>query len=121
MTAYERRISDWSSDVCSSDLVETDAAQVEQRPGGGDRLLDRRAHVDFGHAPFHPPRLQLGQVENLVDEAGKTLALPDHDGEEFAAPPWRQAGVEIGSANVRTTVTTAHLVCRFLLEKNIKP
>src|SRR3546814_16768060 len=30
-TAYERRISDWSSDVCSSDLV----GPVQRREGGG--------------------------------------------------------------------------------------
>src|SRR3546814_10761669 len=29
-TAYEMRISDWSSDVCSSDLSEPDAAKREQ-------------------------------------------------------------------------------------------
>src|SRR3546814_11700286 len=34
-TAYEMRISDWSSDVCSSDLFErgTDDAEVERRLG----------------------------------------------------------------------------------------
>src|SRR3546814_6029254 len=40
-TAYELRISDWSSDVCSSDLDDrTDAF--------GDRVLDRMAHAS-GH------------------------------------------------------------------------
>src|SRR3546814_7825955 len=29
-TAYEMRISDWSSDVCSSDLIASDDALVEQ-------------------------------------------------------------------------------------------
>src|SRR3546814_4991813 len=37
-TAYEMRISDWSSDVCSSDL---DFAEVEVRRKPG-RALDRR-------------------------------------------------------------------------------
>src|SRR3546814_4640461 len=33
-TAYEMRISDWSSDVCSSDLM-TDAAALPGQPRGG--------------------------------------------------------------------------------------
>src|SRR3546814_3261843 len=33
-TAYEMRISDWSSDVCSSDLAEKLAAHGHQRPAG---------------------------------------------------------------------------------------
>src|SRR3546814_8086369 len=50
-TAYEMRISDWSSDVCSSDLLNLQAAQarhlnVEQHaadPLGTDRRQERRA------------------------------------------------------------------------------
>src|SRR3546814_6872178 len=34
-TAYEMRISDWSSDVCSSDLIETVAAPASKSRGGG--------------------------------------------------------------------------------------
>src|SRR3546814_10630644 len=40
-TAYEMRISDWSSDVCSSDLPDTGQPDVPQelrrREAGGDR------------------------------------------------------------------------------------
>src|SRR3546814_17409079 len=39
MTAYEVRISDWSSDVCSSDLVESDARG--QRTAYGDEVGSR--------------------------------------------------------------------------------
>src|SRR3546814_5067981 len=35
-TAYEMRISDWSSDVCSSDLIPGDGAA--RQPGGGNPL-----------------------------------------------------------------------------------
>src|SRR3546814_8358446 len=39
-TAYEMRISDWSSDVCSSDLLRSDSSFREDRPEivslGGD-------------------------------------------------------------------------------------
>src|SRR3546814_310154 len=43
MTAYEMRISDWSSDVCSSDLLSD-----RRRQGGKDiaGLLLRPAHID---------------------------------------------------------------------------
>src|SRR3546814_3548397 len=43
-TAYEMRISDWSSDVCSSDLLR----RVEDRGGGLRRLdaVDLRAFLD---------------------------------------------------------------------------
>src|SRR3546814_17120746 len=34
-TAYEMRISDWSSDVCSSDLPEFVALGLRCQPGGG--------------------------------------------------------------------------------------
>src|SRR3546814_20450812 len=44
-TAYEVRISDWSSDVCSSDLV--GAAGVGRRPGrSGNPEADRRSHPE---------------------------------------------------------------------------
>src|SRR3546814_9743480 len=44
-TAYEMRISDWSSDVCSSDLpaILTNTARVEAWPGG---LLRARGNHD---------------------------------------------------------------------------
>src|SRR3546814_17784283 len=39
-TAYERRISDWSSDVCSSDLIVDD----DDGAGAGRRDADGRVH-----------------------------------------------------------------------------
>src|SRR3546814_3889546 len=44
-TAYEMRISDWSSDVCSSDLKQVLLAAQEGRLAKGERaaLLDKRA------------------------------------------------------------------------------
>src|SRR3546814_1852354 len=37
-TAYEMRISDWSSDVCSSDLT-TPVVDIDLRPGGRALML----------------------------------------------------------------------------------
>src|SRR3546814_8671245 len=57
-TAYEVRISDWSSDVCSSDLL-------EGRVLGGGADQDHRAVLDIGQEA-----VLLGAVEavDLVDE-----------------------------------------------------
>src|SRR3546814_5558177 len=55
-TAYEMRISDWSSDVCSSDLLR---AEVGQGLGGerpGDQLAEFQ-HADAGeYLPCHACR-----------------------------------------------------------------
>src|SRR3546814_9974255 len=61
-TAYERRISDWSSDVCSSDLFATDTNVVRAVGEIGGPLVDLgREQIDLslgcvssvaGHAPL---------------------------------------------------------------------
>src|SRR3546814_18012830 len=40
-TAYEMRISDWSSDVCSSDLAVEEIVDVGAAPGAGNLAVDR--------------------------------------------------------------------------------
>src|SRR3546814_17925220 len=37
-TAYEMRISDWSSDVCSSDLISREYGMPLRFPGGAERI-----------------------------------------------------------------------------------
>src|SRR3546814_4900864 len=59
-TAYEMRISDWSSDVCSSDLVQPDhplraalnALDLVLTYGGGDPVVD--AYREIGAADCIP-------------------------------------------------------------------
>src|SRR3546814_4681409 len=46
-TAYEMRISDWSSDVCSSDLVAEGGELVWEEMGQGLRTADSQAHGDI--------------------------------------------------------------------------
>src|SRR3546814_15787134 len=73
-TAYELRISDWSSDVCSSDLLPVRAdrgdvggrgAAVGQRPkcGVGEGATD--AHVEFGDRVERDARVLLAQFDQL--------------------------------------------------------
>src|SRR3546814_20618088 len=49
-TAYEMRISDWSSDVCSSDLHYPTPQELDpaQRDRGGGRVLDQLSRADTG-------------------------------------------------------------------------
>src|SRR3546814_9393311 len=51
-TAYEMRISDWSSDVCSSDLLLLDAATKDQRFAGIVSELTHRISRDQDRKPF---------------------------------------------------------------------
>src|SRR3546814_7642914 len=44
-TAYEMRISDWSSDVCSSDLREDQRGDEADRPVAGQRQPHRHRRV----------------------------------------------------------------------------
>src|SRR3546814_9797908 len=55
-TAYEMRISDWSSDVCSSDLLQ----QHRQRRGRGDDAL--AADACFGQPQVQGEIAARGQV-----------------------------------------------------------
>src|SRR3546814_6651493 len=85
-TAYEMRISDWSSDVCSSDLA--------RRAAGGD--LDQPAAL--GHRPGAP---RLSRRRGVHRYLVRFPALAGDDGGHLAArrlafpqPP------EIGRAHV---------------------
>src|SRR3546814_7203987 len=53
-TAYEMRISDWSSDVCSSDL--------QCRPDVGTQALDRELVVVVGLDGFGPATVEHGRI-----------------------------------------------------------
>src|SRR3546814_4713898 len=80
-TAYEMRISDWSSDVCSSDL-----ALDQQRLGGmvKSAIADRLRELDV--APLLGQALQAALAEGrhqplldaMVKWGSKTLELNEH-------------------------------------------
>src|SRR3546814_20740380 len=101
-TAYEMRISDWSSDVCSSDLTMSlstitleDALQllklprvVGQHPDGGEIVA---SNGKFGpYIKWGDETRSVDTEEKLlsiaVDEAVKVLAEPKKFGRRKAAP-----------------------------------
>src|SRR3546814_8691143 len=114
-TAYEMRISDWSSDVCSSDLgVEdlplmpglaeiADAATVFDAPQG--RIVESYAAGTVAAAEirsFYAQTLpQLGWTAVDAGQAGPLEFRREGRSEEHTSEP----------------VTNAHIVCRLLLEK----
>src|SRR3546814_13301842 len=61
MTAYEMRISDWSSDVCTSDLI---SREWSKRPDDVDQIF----------------MLALGAIPHVMIAMGK---LPRHTGMDF--------------------------------------
>src|SRR3546814_7416830 len=80
-TAYEMRISDWSSDVCSSDLlgqpaVEGAGVEAPGDHGVGDRLLVRRVlRGDEAERSVAVPGEQLGH--RVHHHVGAVLEGPE--------------------------------------------
>src|SRR3546814_17679986 len=90
-TAYEMRISDWSSDVCSSDLAGC------RRLLAGDRAAQGGGAV---HRADRLPRHQEGRPESRADRAIRPVAVP------HAVPGrrTRRSGYKIGRASCRERV-----------------
>src|SRR3546814_10104634 len=63
-TAYELRISDWSSDVCSSDLYSTHlpGCPCAETPGAAGRLTHANTGASQGSPPF-AQRCPMGSVK----------------------------------------------------------
>src|SRR3546814_18909116 len=75
-TAYDMRISDWSSDVCSSDLPRPEVALADPF-GGGDQAADWPGHlIGEGHADphGHQPQQQRHQDRKRV-VSGKSVSV----------------------------------------------
>src|SRR3546814_9623811 len=82
-TAYEMRISDWSSDVCSSDLL----AEAPDQPGGkriGERPV-RRDREQRGSGAISHARSRLRSPESPRGRRYRTTT-PDGRGRTRAPP-----------------------------------
>src|SRR3546814_8669058 len=123
------RISDWSSDVCSSDLMDALAEAFAEQEWGSD---DAEALVDRAIERFKadPAASELAGQRDLIarcfsaSSVEAILAALDEAGDDWAA---KVAAIvrkqsptslkvtfaqQIGRAHVCTPVTNAHLVCR---------
>src|SRR3546814_6013141 len=70
-TAYEMRISDWSSDVCSSDLVDLAHVVMQQHIGGARRVDPEPGPDDAGAGEMGLHHLGLEVlVEEFADRHG---------------------------------------------------
>src|SRR3546814_6150401 len=113
-TAYEMRISDWSSDVCSSDLFEAHAAQIlfleviVADAGDSHELLDRMRLPDRHHQSSADGELASQLLRDVRPAGGGDDRVEGRGGGQAF-------GSEIGRAHVCTPVTNAQLVCRLLL------
>src|SRR3546814_3748410 len=76
-TAYEMRISDWSSDVCSSDLLE----QI-----GGGQAVGGRFESETREGPVD----DVGQHREVIEDEGE-----DADVEDFPDQPAEDVGLAV--------------------------
>src|SRR3546814_8615036 len=108
--AYELRISDWSSDVCSSDLFKVDFGII-----GISGIDDDGTLLDFDYR-------EVRAAQAIIKNSRRVFLATDHT--KFG----RNAMVRLAHVNEihavldrkstrLNSVTNAHLVCRLLLEK----
>src|SRR3546814_10218699 len=87
-TSYELRISDWSSDVCSSDLHRRDGLEVlvegrdahprlRRQLGDGDRLLEVALQAADGAIDLLQPALAVGDLPEAHALIGADQAVED--------------------------------------------
>src|SRR3546814_7999462 len=80
-TAYEMRISDWSSDVCSSDLQLQQVAEQEGRQAPlEDRLVPAEQHAE----PEQARQVDEGVADQHGDGRRQHVAVPAAFGEPAA-------------------------------------
>src|SRR3546814_5731333 len=110
------RISDWSSDVCSSDLPATARDGIDDRQFA---VLCRRHARCVVVEQEEQRQLQAGS-ETVVDDEVVVRAvvvdLTQRAGLDTCRQPLPAEASEIGRAHVCTPVTNAPLVCRPPLE-----
>src|SRR3546814_2281833 len=94
-TAYEVRISDWSSDVCSSDLLDP-----------GTEYKELRALFPMYITPFQVAALARSGIESVSDLDGKVVGTGPKGGtggtywERWFEDLGMEVSVQIGRAHV---------------------
>src|SRR3546814_1401013 len=99
-TAYEMRISDWSSDVCSSDLPEVSAID---KPAG-----------------FSAEFIACGEADRSCPSSEEVARIAGNIGGCNLLRAFAVAEIEIARSEEHTSELQSlmpHLVCRLLLEK----
>src|SRR3546814_1990127 len=119
------RISDWSSDVCSSDLFADEA--IEAIEANRNRPFFLYLAFNAPHTPLQATKADYDKLPQIKDHKtrvyGAMIAQLDRRIGDVMAK-LKEAGIDdntlvkIGRAHVCTPVTKAHLVCRLSLEKN---
>src|SRR3546814_18998974 len=85
MTAYEMRISDWSSDVCSSDL-----AGLAERDDGGELGCGQPERQRLGRRAQLPDRVaHRDEVDSVRQRHADEVALPHTHRAQTAPQPIR--------------------------------
>src|SRR3546814_8088460 len=106
------RISDWSSDVCSSDLSSPDTV-----------VGDVRSSTSF-RRPTGSRICASTSIERSIDaiDSRRVISSSSLTFAPSGTPSETKTRCErkIGRAHVCTPVTNAHIVCRLLLEKKKK-
>src|SRR3546814_3493767 len=118
-TAYEMRISDWSSDVCSSDIEFADLQILKQqsaiiltfrKPAAVPSPVNLQAEPDRIALLTHDLRLFFLLTDNDADPAERL-----QNTRRLAATAGVKAlhgqAIKIGRAHVRTQDTHSHTVC----------
>src|SRR3546814_9265854 len=98
-TAYEMRISDWSSDVCSSDLARFD------HPHDADKLGRRQAIIERRRDAARPDRAEerLQVAVRIEREDADAILLADAEATEQArTAPGRSEERRVGKECVST-------------------
>src|SRR3546814_8648976 len=79
-TAYELRISDWSSDVCSSDLVQ----QAARGHGGGHRQERDPVDHDIDRLPAGAPVVRRQRLDTAAVEGDSRAELGDQQKDDIS-------------------------------------
>src|SRR3546814_5398556 len=101
-TAYEMRISDWSSDVCSSDLERARREQAGERGEGGEADEVGAAGLGPGREGDDDRRDRREQAEDHDQDAPRLVALAQPVGHPSAEDHARSEERRVGEECVST-------------------